>query len=310
MKNGFVHHDLKPQNIVYNKKTNRLNFIDFGIMRKKRQIISLSKISQYTLAVFHWSFPFEIELYNKKIFLSFSNTEEEKKIKYFDNLLLDLDKSNKPKITAIKTFFSFITNKDLTEDEKNEFAKVIFYDYVEMMMNLKDNDYEDILNKSVNTIDIFGVGIAFYYVFVNCLKFLDEYLTTEFSFLFYKMICLDVNKRITIDALLDQYEKILDKSGLLKKHNKYFDRHQLKDGVPETLPIEELLQSMTINDFDISKKEIQNVVNADIKDCTPEKEYNPVSKRCIKKCKEGYSRNEKGRCVKTNITRKKRTSVK
>jgi serine/threonine protein kinase len=28
--NGLVHHDLKPQNIVYNEETNRLNFIDFG----------------------------------------------------------------------------------------------------------------------------------------------------------------------------------------------------------------------------------------------------------------------------------------
>ena len=32
-KYGIVHHDLKPQNLVYNIKTGRINFIDFGHMR-------------------------------------------------------------------------------------------------------------------------------------------------------------------------------------------------------------------------------------------------------------------------------------
>ena len=40
LKNGIVHHDLKPQNIVYNSKTNRLNFIDFVLMKKKKNIIN------------------------------------------------------------------------------------------------------------------------------------------------------------------------------------------------------------------------------------------------------------------------------
>ena len=30
--NGIVHHDLKPQNIVYNPTEERMNFIDFGHM--------------------------------------------------------------------------------------------------------------------------------------------------------------------------------------------------------------------------------------------------------------------------------------
>lgn len=303
LKNEIIHHDLKPQNIVYNKKTNRLNFIDFGLMRKKREIISSSKKSDYGLSRFHWSFPFETELYNKTHFLKFSNLEEEKKIKFFDEMLLHFNTSKNSKILAIKSFLYYITNKNLTQQQNSDYIKIILQDYIHMMVNINDNKYEDFLNKSVNTIDIFGVGIAFYYVFINCLAFLEEDLIEEFSYLFYKMICLDVNKRITIDPLLSQYESILDKSGLMKKHNKYFDNHVLKDGVPETKPIEDLLNSLTLND-DISKKELQNVVNIEIKDCPPEKEYNHITRRCVKKCKEGYSRNEKGRCVKTNRTRK------
>ena len=31
--NNIIHHDMKPQNIVYNKKDNHVNFIDFGFER-------------------------------------------------------------------------------------------------------------------------------------------------------------------------------------------------------------------------------------------------------------------------------------
>ena len=34
-------------------------------------------------------------------------------------------------------------------------------------------------------------------------------------------------------------------------------------------------------------------------DCPQGKERNPLTKRCVKKCKTGYYRNEKFKCVKT-----------
>ena len=48
--NGIVHHDLKPQNIVYNEKQNRLNFIDFGLTVTTNQILDDSKSSSNYLA--------------------------------------------------------------------------------------------------------------------------------------------------------------------------------------------------------------------------------------------------------------------
>ena len=34
--------DLKPQNIVYNEKTNRINFIDFGLMTNFKDLFQYS----------------------------------------------------------------------------------------------------------------------------------------------------------------------------------------------------------------------------------------------------------------------------
>jgi len=43
LNHGLVHRDVKPQNIVYNEESNRLNFIDFGIMDTKNNIMEYTK---------------------------------------------------------------------------------------------------------------------------------------------------------------------------------------------------------------------------------------------------------------------------
>ena len=57
--NGIVHNDLKPQNILYDTKTNKLMFIDFGIMQTKAELIRTSKNNTNNQAVFHWSYPLD-----------------------------------------------------------------------------------------------------------------------------------------------------------------------------------------------------------------------------------------------------------
>lgn len=39
MDNDIVHHDLKQQNIVYNEKNGRVNFIDFGLMMTTKEML-------------------------------------------------------------------------------------------------------------------------------------------------------------------------------------------------------------------------------------------------------------------------------
>ena len=56
---NIVHYDLKPQNIVFNMRTRKLMFIDFGLMNTKTKIIQSAKKSELTSANFHWSYPFD-----------------------------------------------------------------------------------------------------------------------------------------------------------------------------------------------------------------------------------------------------------
>ena len=50
--NGLVHNDIKPQNILFNMKTGKLAFIDFGLMRSKEEIIETSKKSDNFLGIY------------------------------------------------------------------------------------------------------------------------------------------------------------------------------------------------------------------------------------------------------------------
>jgi serine/threonine protein kinase len=54
-RNNIVHYDLKPQNILYNPKTGKMRFIDFGLMRSTSKIIRESSESDNGLGVVHWS---------------------------------------------------------------------------------------------------------------------------------------------------------------------------------------------------------------------------------------------------------------
>ena len=69
----LVHHDLKPQNIVYNDETKRLNYIDFGLMTSKTKLIEESNKNQNDMGIFHWSFPWELEYVKKRLFTKLKN---------------------------------------------------------------------------------------------------------------------------------------------------------------------------------------------------------------------------------------------
>ena len=66
IKNGIIHHDIKLANIVYNVKTGRAKFIDFGLMITQKEFIQQSKENKNRLAKTWSYFPPEITCANKE----------------------------------------------------------------------------------------------------------------------------------------------------------------------------------------------------------------------------------------------------
>jgi serine/threonine protein kinase len=66
-KHGILHHDVKPQNIVFNMKNEHIRFIDFGFMEKINTIKQKCiKNKHYIAAYPFWSYPFEFPYLNKE----------------------------------------------------------------------------------------------------------------------------------------------------------------------------------------------------------------------------------------------------
>ena len=244
--NGIVHNDIKPQNILFNMKTGKLAFIDFGLTRSKKDIVSSSKKSNNFLGIYHWSYPFECGLMNKDKYNKFKILSASRKNAYKDQfgdmIINDNDKykDENPKNTfdiSIKTpaafnvLFAYI-NPDVTDATKNDYIEHFF----DGMNNLISKDsYDANLDRIVSSIDVYGLGFTMQYI-LNCFnkqKAIDTVVFTRLSTFFHKMYDFNPETReINIDTLINEYENILLEIGVLTRLKKSFVNNTIVNKKP------------------------------------------------------------------------------
>ena len=234
--NGLVHNDIKPQNILFNMKTNKLVFIDFGLMRSKEEIIKFSKKSDNFLGIYHWSFPFDCGLMNKNNWTNYKYLTKEKKTTYknqFSEMIINNTKKNTFDISiknpaSFNLLFSYInTDEDSLNDATTK------YEYIEQFFDgynnlISDSSYVKILDQTINSIDVYGLGFTLQYI-LNCFNrqnVLDSYFFKRLSIFFHKMYDFNPETReINIDNLINEYENILLETGILTRLNKSIENH-------------------------------------------------------------------------------------
>jgi serine/threonine protein kinase len=310
--NGIVHNDLKPQNILYDTKTHKLSYIDFGLMETKDNIIKTSKNNTNNQAVFHWSYPLECGLMNYNDYSNFKRGVTNGYQRLVKRELFGMIVSNKKENTtnlkikrpdAFEIFFSYInpTGKNMTHSAKYAFLDE-FFDGIEELVKV---DYDTYLERIIDSIDVHGLGFTLQYI-LNCFrrhKAVSDVFFTKCSALFEKMYDADITSReLNIKALLEEYEDICLETGLLTRMNKRFENNDLVNSSPMPSPIMRLAKKEDSNERALSSKLEQiaymDAVAPTTKICPPGKELNPRSGRCIKKCGPDEVRNSQGRCVK------------
>jgi hypothetical protein len=297
--NDIVHHDLKPQNLVYKDK---INFIDFGLMTTKTTIKRRSNQSINSQAVFHWSYPLEMDFYNRSEYEIYSNYSLEQKRQFIDKQINNLKGNAR---SAIDILLDYIFNK-------NDYDKFLT-EYFETLRNCYngDTDYDTFLNTSIDSIDIYGTGIACMVFYKLNNKFItSNELKRDLYDLFYQMIRPDFYKRIKIDDLINQYEHILEKHNILSKYNKRFVHHELVDETIENSRIKSIVKSINKKSLKITAKEReQNYTSVYHNPCKDHQEWDEETGRCYKKCNAGQIRNENTkRCNKIKPTKKNQNS--
>jgi len=291
--NGIVHHDLKPQNIVYNEELNRLNFIDFGLTVTTNKILEDSQNSKNRMATYHWSFPFEMNFYNVKSYNQIANYSPSEKIRYINN-------TNKTSLFmgSFKTFLSYVNSR---EQNINNYIKDF---YQTILTDIVPGNYNNFIKKSISTIDIYGTGIAFNLVLNKCAGVLQKNAYEDLHTLFLNMVSADLSKRYGINEVITIYENILQTH--LLPPNMSFENHKLINTELEEA-IDTQLLPIHNADVKLSKQLIQKYSNQYPNKCGEHKEFNPNTKRCVKHCKPDFLRNEHFKCVKIPKTKKVRS---
>lgn len=309
--NNIVHHDIKPQNILFNLDNGKLMFIDFGLMNTTSDIIEKSKTDQNNLAVFHWSYPFETGFMGKRIYDFYKNTP--KSMSIFRNALVKMIINRQPNVYGIplkradgfQLLFSYIDPKGKLATNAAQFAHIQDF-FKGFDKYVKNNTYEQFLDVAAKSIDMFGLGFSLQFI-LNCFKnnkAIDNDFYTKASSLFGKMYDFNtLSRELDIENILNEYENILLETGILTRLNKSFIDHEVTDKSP--LPDEVKKEETVIPIADLEKNASLNVIELEKLErrCSEGKDLNPITGRCNKVCKDGYIRNEEFKCRKT--TRKR-----
>ena len=286
--NNVVHHDIKQQNIVYDQATNRVNLIDFGFMEKKSTRIYASKIEANWLGnKHHWSFPLEAVYWNKDIYMLAASARGKSKKAYrefaesvadncgyfFTSVIhFNANKSKIDKVAAVGT--------------RNAFSNVLEFEPT-------DESYNRFIDKSIDSVDTYGLGIALMFVLHRSKHLLSAEFYKNVMNIGVNMLEGRVFLRSTPDQLLAQYEDLLTNSGLLEKHNKHIENHLIANGVSREMKVAEEIDNSS---FVVPLAVTENIEI--VRDCPAGKEFNPLTKRCVKVCGPGRVRNPNFRCVK------------
>jgi serine/threonine protein kinase len=294
--NDVVHHDLKQQNIVYDRETNRVNFIDFGFMEKKSTRIYASKVEANWLGNrHHWSFPLEAIYWNKDEYMrAATKGKTEKAFKSFA-------------ISVANNCGYFFTSclppnyaNAKTEEAVKIAAKKAFRNVLEFEPN--DEAYDRFIDKSIDSVDTYGLGIALMFVLQRSKHLLSPDFLKNLGGLFtVYMLNRNVFLRSTPDQLLARYEDLLTNSGLLEKHNKHIEKHLIANKVSDEMKVADAIaDAIADSSFMVQVDARDATHNIEIvRDCPAGKEFNPLTKRCVNVCAPGKVRNPDFKCLKS-----------
>ena len=295
--NNVVHHDLKPQNVVYDQATKRANFIDFGFMEKKTTRIYAAKISASWLGnKHHWSFPLEAVCWNKDDYMeAASSGKSESAYKAFADSVAN---------NCGYFFISTLPVRFMKLHRDNAF-KTITVDAFKNVLEFEPTDeaYDRFIDKSIDTVDSYGLGIALLFLLHRSRHLLADDFYKKLGSLFgMDMLHPRLFLRSTPDQLLAQYEDILTSSGLLEKHNKHIENHLIANKVSAVMKVAAEIADSTADAVPAAAATALAAAvlhNTEIvRDCPVGKEFNPLTKRCVAVCRPGLVRDPGFKCVK------------
>jgi serine/threonine protein kinase len=329
-KNGLVHNDLKPQNILFDPEKEVMKYIDFGLMNTRHNLISFGKKNTNRLAIYHWSFPLECPFANKSKFeqyKDFTKTSRDdyfsklnKLLTYYTNTIPDKELANRMLMKNPYSFDLVFSYLDTQNKIPSPITKVTYLNtFRHGLDTLVDNySFDQAVEMIIDSIDLYGLGFSLMHV-VNVLyskSHINDFTYFPLRDFFMDMCCFNIELRTAytygqnndnLSNLLTRYENILLLLGVSTRNNLSFDpiTHEIIHKPPLDKSILNLNNKYNRSSNHSLSDKIITLANEDIQLCPESKELNPKTNKCVDKCKPDYRRDLiTGKCKKNATERK------
>ena len=156
------------------------------------------------------------------------------------------------------------------------------------------HEYAPFLKMSLETVDVYGVGIALAYVNNMTKHLVDENFSQDLKDLAFQMTNSNLSNRYTVEKSIQRFEEILKIHNITQKHKVNFKHNKLVKTKPVDKNIINAKTIMLAKDERNSDDVMENKIN-----CPSDSEFDNITRKCHKKCPTGKIRNKTTRrCAK------------
>ncbi len=303
--NKLCHKDLKGPNIVFNEGTRTMKMIDFGMLQNFEDMKKDALNDTYWPSHLWWSVPIYAELMNKTNYERLQNLfNDEKQISgYLKDLMRKVSPVND--IGAVNSGFF----KELTKSP-SIIKKYLFNELKKSLKMIITKPHVEFVNNFCKINDVHNMGFTLLMIIKNLEPdyelnernvILSKKFIDDVHALGLRMISFDFFNHIEIDEVLREYERILNAANIVER-NGYTITKDKKATIKRGSPIEQPdVLLVNVRSSSIKDKSLQQ--------CLEGYERNPKTRRCIKVCKTGYTRDENFKCKSLNPRGRPRKSV-
>jgi len=210
LKHKIVHHDMKPSNLVYNVEEHKMNFIDFGLMETIPRTMAQSKKNNYQWAVNYWSYPFETRLVNLSTFNRVQRMNDDQ-LNEFVQECTDVSIEANNEWTDKFFHFTYMIN---VNDRVKLFADLFQW----LSSTFKTISHTEFMRMHLETFDIYGMGIILFHLIHHTKYLIHPGLYHNCYILAMRMVAFNLTERITMDALIEEYQSLLMQAGIPQRH--------------------------------------------------------------------------------------------
>jgi serine/threonine protein kinase len=250
-KHGILHHDVKPQNILFDLKTENIKFIDFGLMRNIDDVKNASHKNKNYIAEYpFWTYPFEFTYLNKEKFMKIAELSLKEKKEYFqENIKKNLKDSSSKLSISCRILFDYIL-RNHNQKKREEIINKYLIDFMNFIIyEMHPEKYDEFLKKSLDTIDLFGLGITLQFVLCYSEDYFDNEKWKKLEDLFFNMMRPSLIHRYSAEEALKKFNEIMD-----NKNDK--DSNFSYENMVLDLPIAKKLDKKTLTKLVAEQEEL------------------------------------------------------